>query len=202
MPYFKSAQRLLALSLLMMLPFPIGAKEADKAVAPRNEAEVGQPDSEVAPETAPAAQPVEEAQPADLPRDTNHPDAWAGLTKEEIDRVKKGEVIIAEKITNDDSGDADGAQGYIQAAFVVDQPINVVWRILKQTDLQHEFLPHLDKCELVSRKGNHDSVIFTVSVWLFEKVYKVFHDFDDQNLHSHFYLDDTYDNDQIGRAHV
>lgn len=131
-------------------------------------------------------------------RTGEHPDAWKGLTEDEISRVKKGEVVIANQVANKKDDDEGGAKAFIQAALIVNQPVDLVWRLLRETEKQHEFLPRLAECKLLRRDVNGDTVFFSVDAPVIDVEYEVIHHYDHANFHSYFNLNPESNNDLRG----
>jgi len=119
------------------------------------------------------------------------PEAFQGLSPEQIQAVKAGEVVILHK-DQDSKGDT---QRFIQSAILFNQPIDVVWQLLHQTEKQDEYLPRLYKCELVERQANWDKIDFFIKVLFVNIDYRVKHNFDDENYYMFWALDPDYPND-------
>ncbi|MFO8058636.1 MAG: SRPBCC family protein [bacterium] len=123
---------------------------------------------------------------------TDDPEAWKGLSKEQIKKVKSGEVVIMDQDTSEGGEDQ---KRFIRAAMIFDQPIDKAWKLVRQTEMQHRFLPDLKKCELVKRTEKGDRVDFHVEIAMFDIDYRVRHHYDDKNRHLWWHLDENYDND-------
>ncbi len=124
--------------------------------------------------------------------DADDPEAWKGLSKEQIKEVKSGGIVIMDEDTSKEGGDQ---KRYIRAAMIFEQPIEKAWKLVRQTEMQHRFLPDLKKCELVKRTPEGDRVDFHVEIAMFDIDYRVHHHYDDENCHLRWHLDPEYDND-------
>jgi len=120
------------------------------------------------------------------------PEAWKGLTPQQIKKVKSGEIVIMDQDTSE--GDEEQKR-YIRAAMIFDQPIDKAWKLVRKTEMQHRFLPDLEECELVERTAEGDRVDFHVEIAMFDIDYRVRHHYDDENCHLWWHLDPEHDND-------
>lgn len=118
------------------------------------------------------------------------PEAWKGLTPEQIKKVKAGEIVILDE---DTSGGEDQKR-FIRAAMIFDQPIDKAYALFRATENQHRYLPDLDSCKLVKRDDKGDRVDFHVKL-IFDIDYRIHHHYDDANFHYWWHLDPEYDND-------
>jgi hypothetical protein len=121
----------------------------------------------------------------------DEPAAWKGLTPEQIERVKKGEIVLLDK----DTSEGGDQERMIEAAMIFDQPIDKAWSVIRRTELQHRYLPDLDNCVLVKRDDKGDLVDFHVKIAMFTIDYRINHHYDDLNCHLWWHLDPGYDND-------
>jgi hypothetical protein len=119
------------------------------------------------------------------------PEAWKGLTPDQIAKVKKGEVVMLDKNT---SAGAEDQKRFIQAAMIFNQPIDQTWALMKKTELQHRYLPDLENCALVSRNASGDSVDFHVKL-VMNINYRIHHVYDDEHCYLHWGLDPNFKND-------
>jgi len=119
------------------------------------------------------------------------PAAWKDLTPDQIARVKAGEVVLIDQ----DTSEGEDQKRFIQAAMIVDRPIEEVWTLLKKTELQDRYLPDLAKCDLVKRDKAGDLVDFHVKILVVSIDYRVHHRYDEEHYKLWWTLDPTYDND-------
>lgn len=119
------------------------------------------------------------------------PAAWEGLTPEQAAAVRRGEILILQE----DQSSADQQKRLIRSAMVFEQPIATVWALISQTERQDEYLPGLNKCELVKREGNWDQVDFHVKIFFVNIDYRVKHERDPERYYQWWNLDPSYDND-------
>jgi len=125
-------------------------------------------------------------------RTVEDPGAWKGLTEEQIEKVKDGEVVL---LDSDESEGDDEQKRFIKAAMIFDQPIDKVWSLFRKTESQHLYLPDLDKCTLVKRDDKGDLVDFHVKIAFVSIDYRINHHYDDDARHLWWHLDPEYDND-------
>ena len=121
----------------------------------------------------------------------NDPEAWEGLTAAAIERVKNGEIVIADA----QSRAGEGSQTLIRAAMVVKVPIQEAYRILRQTEKQYEYVASSDYNKLIERTKDYDIVEFTSKYVTFEFKYRVKHQWNDQKFQMWWSLDPTFKND-------
>jgi hypothetical protein len=119
------------------------------------------------------------------------PEAWKDLTPEQIEKVKKGEIVLVDE---DTSASAEEQTRFIQAAMIFNQPLEKVWELFKKTELQDRYLPDLEECTLVSRDEQGDRVDFHVKLVL-DIRYRIHHQYDNENCYLHWSLDPDYKND-------
>ena len=123
--------------------------------------------------------------------DTDNEDAWKGLTEAQINKVKSGEVVILDK----DQSKGEESGRFIQAAVIFNQPIEVVWKLFRQTEKQEQYLPDLVESQLVEDNGNWDRVDFFVKILFIDIRYRVKHNFEPENYYFYWGLDHDYKND-------
>ena len=87
------------------------------------------------------------ASPQGVPTADN-PKAWEGLTPEDIEKVKNGEIVISAKKRKEEAGELN----LIEAAVMFDVNIHTAFRVIKETDKQCEFLHGCYMSYLVERK--------------------------------------------------
>ncbi len=117
--------------------------------------------------------------------------ALEGLSVTDITALDAGKVIVLKQ----DSGEGKDKKSLIQASIVFDQPIDKVWDLLKHTERQKEYLPHLKEAEIVS--GNKDGNItqFLLKIAFFNVRYRVDHKFQNDTYRLTWNLDPNYKND-------
>jgi hypothetical protein len=84
--------------------------------------------------------PAPAAPPPGAPTDKD-PAAYKGLSAQDIERMKKGEIVIVKDIG---FADAD-ASGMIQAAMILNAPIDKIFALQAQDWRQAEYVPYLDE---------------------------------------------------------
>src|SRR5512135_786376 len=77
--------------------------------------------------------------PPGAPTDKD-PAAYQGIGKDDISRLKKGELVILKNV----SGDQSTAKGMVKAAIIFNQPLEKTWELFTQGWRQEEYLPYLD----------------------------------------------------------
>jgi len=122
---------------------------------------------------------------------TDDPKAWAGLTAEQVAKVKAGEMVILQE----DQSQGKEQKRLIRCAMAFDQPIDKVWSLLTQDERQDEYLPGLNKCTLVKREATQDWVDFFVKVVFFKVTYRVNHRYDPEHYYMNWGLDPSFKND-------
>ena len=65
----------------------------------------------------------------------DNPEAWKGLTQDQVKKVKAGEIVILDK----NLSSSDEAKRFIQTAMIFNQPIDAVWTLLSQTEKQEQY---------------------------------------------------------------
>ena len=127
--------------------------------------------------------------PPGIPADTD-PAAYKGLSKDEIARMKAGEVIIIKNIQAGES-----PSGMIEAAVIFNQNIDKVWALLVDGVAdQYEFLPYLEKSVLSTQKDNHYFVDFHLVIMGVKLDYRVDHVGEKDKYYFHWQLDPKYPN--------
>ena len=121
----------------------------------------------------------------------NDPEAWEGLTPAAIERVKKGEIVIADAMSNA----GEGSQTLIRAAMIVKAPIVEAYRIIRQTEKQYEYVASSDENRLIERTKDYDIVEFISRYATFEFKYRVKHQWNEQKFQMWWALDPTFKND-------
>lgn len=93
------------------------------------------------------------APPPGAPTDKD-PEAYKGLSAQEIERVKKGEIVIMKDLGFGE----DTSKGLIQAALILKAPIDKIFALQAQDWRQTEYVPYLDEMFVVQKfpDGNLD----------------------------------------------
>ncbi len=124
------------------------------------------------------------------PPSADSPQAWEGLTEDQVKKVKAGEIVILDE----DKSEGADQKRFIRAAMIFDQPLEKTWKLFKATEKQHRYLPDLDSCELVQRDDKGDKVDFHVKLIL-NIDYRIMHHYDEENYKLWWHLDPDFDND-------
>lgn len=117
------------------------------------------------------------------------PEACKGLTAEQIELLKKGEVVILDKPEN-----VEGRQ-MITAALIFDQGIDTVWSLLTQGWRQEEYLPNLKRSKLIEKWDGGDKIRFHVEMLYVGIDYQILGTRDKSQYYSHWKLDPDFKND-------
>lgn len=128
------------------------------------------------------------APPSGAPTDKD-PEAYKGLTKEQIERVQKGEILILDKPEN-----VDG-RSMITAAMVFNQDLNTTWDLLTARHRQDEYLPRLDRSLLVNHSDTGDTIELHVKILTMDIVYRTVGLADKAKYQSSWKLDPAFKND-------
>jgi len=131
------------------------------------------------------------AGPAATVPTADDPEAWQGLTEEQVERVKAGEIVIIDQDTSEGSEE----KRMIRAAMIFDRPLDEVYKMLRKREDQVKYLPDLHECDLVMRDEDEDRVDFHVKVLMFTIDFRLNHHYDDENYHIWWSLDPEYDNE-------
>lgn len=117
--------------------------------------------------------------------------ALAGLSVTDIANLEAGRIVVLKQ----DSGQGKDKKSLIKASILFDQPIDKVWELLKHTERQKEYLPHLREATIVS--GNNDGNIteFMLRIAFFNVRYRVDHTFQNKTYQLTWHLDPNYKND-------
>jgi len=126
--------------------------------------------------------------PEGVPTDKD-PAAYKGLSKEDIDRIWKNEVVIL-----DHPETVQGRQ-MITAALIFNQDIETVWNLMTQGWRQEEYLPRLKNSELVEKWDGGDKLRMHVEVLGVKINYQIIGTRDKSKYHSHWKLDPEFKND-------
>ena len=121
----------------------------------------------------------------------NDKEAWDGLTPAAVEKIKKGEIVIASAQTTT----GGGGEAMIQAAMIFDVNIAEAFRIIKETDKQCEFLNNCDEAILIERTDTHDIIEFRVKILAWELKYRVKHRWDNKKFRMWWTLDPSFNND-------
>jgi hypothetical protein len=122
---------------------------------------------------------------------TEDPQAWAGLTPEQITKVKTGQMVI---LSEDQSQGAEQKR-FIRCAMTFDQPIDKVWALIIATERQDEYLPGLIKSILVKRDATQDWVDYSGKALFIKLNYRTHHRYDPEHYSMEWSLDPTVKHD-------
>lgn len=125
------------------------------------------------------------------PPSADNSEAWKGLTKEQIQKIKSGEIVILDK----DQSRGEEAKRFIQSAMIFNQPIDKVWALFRQTQNQERYLPRLYESSLVEDHSNWNLNDFFVKFAFVNIRYRVRHNFEPENYYFYWALDPSYKND-------
>jgi hypothetical protein len=128
--------------------------------------------------------------PAAVPSADN-PEAWQGLTAEQVRKVKAGEIVIMGANTPQ----GDETKRFIQAAMILNQPIDTAWALFRQTEKQEQYLSELIKCTRAEDHGNWDKMDFFVKILFVTIKYRDIHHYEPQNYYFYWALDPDFKND-------
>ncbi len=112
-----------------------------------------------------------------------------GLSDKDIDKMEQGEVVISVEPEEDDPGRV------IHAAFLIKQPVDKSWELIRQPERQEEFTARLKECTLVDEGPDSKVVRFLLKVLFLKVRYQINHIFDDEIYRADISLDPDYDND-------
>ncbi|MCL4477654.1 MAG: hypothetical protein M1381_00935 [Deltaproteobacteria bacterium] len=119
------------------------------------------------------------------------PKALAGLTITDINNLEAGEIVILKQ----DSKSENRNKSLIKASLVINKPIEKVWRLIKCTECQAQYIPDLEESNLVNSYKNGNTVAFTVKALFFTIRYRVNHYFQDNDYRLTWKLDKSYKHD-------
>lgn len=118
-------------------------------------------------------------------------DGWDGLNPDQVKRLKEGKVVILDK----DQSKGSEMQRFIQAAMILNQPVDKCWAIFRQTQKQEQYLPKLYKVTTVEEHPNWNKEDFFVKVSFVNIKYRVQHNFEPDKYYFYWALDPSYNND-------
>jgi len=111
---------------------------------------------------------VQAGPPPGAPTDKD-PNAYKGLSPSEIERLRRGEIIVLKDFSREETT----SKGMVYAAIMFDKPITEVWSLMTQGWRQEEFLPHLDRSILVKKLPDGDLIenrvkilVVTLTFWV------------------------------------
>ena len=119
------------------------------------------------------------------------PKALEGLSVTDIARLEAGKIVVLKQ----DSGEGKNKKSLILASLLFNQPIGKVWDMLKQTDRQKEYLPHLREAKIIQGNNNGNITEFMLKIMFFNIRYRVDHTFDNADYKLTWHLDPNYKND-------
>jgi hypothetical protein len=121
----------------------------------------------------------------------NFSNAWDGLAPDQVSRLRAGEIVILDK----DQSQGTDLERFIQAAIMLNQPIDVAWQLFRQTERQEQYLPRLYRSIMVEDKGSYNKNDFIVKISFITINYRVEHDFQPDKYYFYWALDPSYHND-------
>ncbi len=121
----------------------------------------------------------------------DNPEAWKGLTQDQVKKVKAGEIVILDK----NLSSSDEAKRFIQTAMIFNQPIDAVWTLLSQTEKQEQYLRSLFDSPIIETHPTWNLSDFYVKVAFIDLKYRVRHDFESEKYYFHWNLDPSHEND-------
>lgn len=116
-------------------------------------------------------------------------DPFEGLSKEDIEEMERGELIISVESNESSPGRV------VSAAFFIEQSIERSWELLRQPERQSEFTSRLKESILLDEQPDSKTVRFLLKILLLKIRYQVIHILDDEAYHLDISLDPGYDND-------
>jgi hypothetical protein len=119
------------------------------------------------------------------------PNALSGLSITDISNLEQGKIVVLKQ----DSGEGKNKKSLIQASLLFDQPIDRVWALLKQTDRQKDYLPHLKEAKIVEANNDGNITDFMLKIMFFNIRYRVDHKFENDRYRLTWHLDPNYKND-------
>lgn len=117
--------------------------------------------------------------------------ALEGLNPTDITDLEHGRIVVLKQ----DSGEGKNKKSLIKASLVFNQPIDKVWVLLKQTDRQKEYLPHLKEAQLIKANNEGNITQFMLKIMFFNVRYRVDHKFENNKYRLTWHLDPNYKND-------
>lgn len=116
-------------------------------------------------------------------------DPLAGLRADEIDRLRKGEIVL---LTGAEPG---GSAKQIRAALVFEPAVAESYATLAHPEHEDEYLEECDEAELIQRADGRDTVEYRISVLLSTIRYRVNHTYTPGEHRFSWTLDPAFDND-------
>ena len=134
--------------------------------------------------------PVLSAPPPGAPTD-KHPEAYQGLSQQDLAKLNKGEIVILKDIGHEEST----SKGFIKAAMIVNQPIDKVYSLMAQDWRQAEYVPYLEKMFVVQKfpDGNLDEEELKILIVTLHFRVRWYHE--PQKFAFHWNLDPDFKND-------
>ncbi len=96
---------------------------------------------------------IQAGPPKGAPTDLD-PKAYQGLSSQDLERLRKGELVFI----NDFSSEQSTSKGMVQAAIIFNQPIDTVWTLMAQGWRQEEYLPNVDRTILAKKLPDGDII--------------------------------------------
>ena len=119
-------------------------------------------------------------------------DPKALLTPENMEKLKKGEPVMVNKVVNDAKGNPRG-QGL--AVIVVNADPDTCWKYITQQTKMPEFMPRMISATEYMKEGNTRGVKFTIKILLSKISYHIIHTYDKGNYKLSYVLDKSKEND-------
>jgi hypothetical protein len=101
--------------------------------------------------------------PPGAPTDKD-PNAYKGLSADEIARLKKGEIVVIKELSREETT----SKGMVQVALIFNKRIDEVWSLMTQGFRQEEYLPNLDRSILVKKLPDGDIIENRLKVFFVE----------------------------------
>jgi hypothetical protein len=121
----------------------------------------------------------------------NFKDGWDGLNPDQVKRLRDGQVVILDK----DLSQGAQLQRFIQAAMILNQPIDQAWALFHDTQRQEQYLPRLYKVTTVEDHPTWNKEDFFVKLSFINLSYRVQHNFEPEKYYFYWTLDPGYKND-------
>jgi hypothetical protein len=115
-----------------------------------------------------------------------------GLTAEQREDLADGKIVFSTTDT-----DADEESTLVEAALIFDEPPEYVWEVLYRTEDQIKFLEEVKEVRIIEKEELQDNIEFKLKVLFMTFVYRLIHHFEQDDLHIHWGLDPSFDNDLL-----
>ncbi len=118
-------------------------------------------------------------------------EALAGLSVTDTADLEAGKIVVLKQ----DSGEGRSKKSLIKASLIFDRPIDEVWRLIKCTECQKQYLPDLRESKLVKSSSDDNITEFLLKITVFNIRYRVYHKFQNDIYRAQWHLDPGYNND-------